>query len=65
MSIVYQILLWLIIVHLACAGWILFLAGTLNEELGTFDYILIFTMAPEILIVYMICKVFSINMKGK
>lgn len=65
MSILYQIVLWLIIIHLACVGWILFLAGTLNEELEDFDYLLIFIMAPEILIVYIVCKLFNIKRKGK
>lgn len=59
--IVIRIILAMLIIHLACSAWILFLAGTVGEPLDSFDYLLIFTIAPEIILLFIICKLFNIR----
>lgn len=59
--IVIRIILAMLIIHLACSAWILFIAGALRESLDSFDYLLIFTIAPEIILLFIICKLFNIR----
>lgn len=58
--IVIRIILAILIIHLACSAWILFIADTVSQPLDSFDYLLIFTIAPEIILLFIICKLFNI-----
>lgn len=59
--IIIRIVLIMLAFHLICSAWLLFIAGALREPLDSFDYLLIFTIAPEIILLFIICKLFNIR----
>lgn len=60
-TIIIKTILIVLIIHLSCSAWILFIADSRRELLNSFDYLLIFTMAPGIIFLFIICKLLDIK----
>ena len=60
-TVILKVLIVLLMIRLLCSFYIIFTAISAYKSLNSFDYLLIFTIAPELLILCLMCKLFGIK----